>query len=100
MVVVKLTQWEVDDEHQEPELDIEEGMVSYLEACLEAGDAAMVMAALGSIAREQGMSRVARASGVSREHLYKALSVEGNPEFSTVMRVFKALGFKLYVERI
>jgi probable addiction module antidote protein len=41
---------------------------------------------------------VARETGLARESLYKALSPEGNPEFTTVMKVIKALGFKLHVE--
>jgi len=30
-----------------------------------------------------------------RESLYKALSPEGNPEFSTVLKVVRALGLRL-----
>jgi probable addiction module antidote protein len=41
------------------------------------------------------MTEVARKAGLGRESLYKALSPGGNPEFSTVLRVFKALGLKL-----
>jgi probable addiction module antidote protein len=35
---------------------------------------------------------------MARESLYKALSPEGNPEFATVMKVIKALGFRLHAE--
>jgi len=35
--------------------------------------------------------------GLSRESLYKALSAEGNPEFSTVIRVMQALGLRFSV---
>jgi probable addiction module antidote protein len=41
------------------------------------------------------MTAVSRASGMSRESLYRALSADGNPEFSTVMRVIRALGLRL-----
>ncbi len=44
------------------------------------------------------MSQVARETGLARESLYKALSPEGNPEFTTVMKVIKALGFRLHAE--
>ena len=47
----------------------------------------------------RGMSRIARETGLSRERLYKALNVEGNPEFGTVMRVIKALGLRLTASR-
>ena len=38
------------------------------------------------------------AAGLGRESLYKSLSENGNPEFSTILRVVKALGLKLSVE--
>ena len=77
-------------------LDSEETMVAYLEAALEDGDAAVIAAALGDVARAKGMTKVARRAGVGRESLYKALSPNGNPEFATVLRVVEALGLKLH----
>ncbi|MER0204238.1 MAG: putative addiction module antidote protein [Nitrosomonas sp.] len=76
-----------------------EEMAAYLEACFEeAGDdAAFIARALGNIARAQGMSQVARDSGLSRESLYKALSGERNPSFDTILKVVHALGIKLHV---
>jgi probable addiction module antidote protein len=44
------------------------------------------------------MSQIARDTGLARESLYKALSPEGNPEFATVIKVIKALGFKLHID--
>jgi probable addiction module antidote protein len=44
------------------------------------------------------MSRVARAAGLSRESLYKALSGERSPDFATVLKVARALGLKLHAE--
>ncbi len=76
-------------------LGSEEECAAYLEAALENGDAKLVSSALGDIARARGMSQVARDAGVSRESLYRALSENGNPEFSTVLKVIKALGLKL-----
>ena len=48
-----------------------EEMAAYLEACIEEadGDAAFIAKALGEIARAQGMTQVARDSGLSRESL-------------------------------
>jgi probable addiction module antidote protein len=76
-------------------LDSEEKMALYLEAALEEGDAGLVAAALGDIARAKGMTEIARESGLGRESLYKALSVDGNPTFSTILKVIAALGLKL-----
>ena len=74
-----------------------EEMAAYLEASIEAadGDAAFVAKALGDIARAKGMTQIARETGLSRESLYKSLSGERNPEFSTILKVVKALGLTL-----
>ncbi len=81
-------------------LKTEEDFQLYLEACFQEGegDGALVRDALGVIARARGMSQLARDTGLSREGLYQALSAKGNPEFSTVMKVIKALGLKLHAE--
>jgi probable addiction module antidote protein len=78
-------------------LKTEEDIVRYWEACLEEGgdDPAFITAALSTIARARGMSNLARETGLTREGLYKALSPDGNPEFSTVMKVIRALGLRL-----
>ena len=48
-----------------------EEMAAYLEACLEDadGDATFIAKALGDIARAEGMSQVARDTGLSRKSL-------------------------------
>ncbi len=75
-----------------------EEMALYLDACIEEsdGDAAFIAKALGDIARAQGMSQVAKNAGLSRESLYKSLSGERVPDFSTILKVTKALGLKLH----
>jgi len=79
-------------------LETEEDMAAYLEAALEEGDASLVAAALGDIARAKGMTAIARETGLGRESLYKALSPEGNPEFATVLKVVRALGLRLHAK--
>jgi probable addiction module antidote protein len=77
-----------------------EEMALYLDACIEesGGDAAFIAKALGDIARAQGMTKVAEGAGLSRESLYKSLSGERVPDFSTVLKVMKSLGLKLHTE--
>jgi len=77
-----------------------EEMAAYLDAWLSEApeDASGIARALGDIARAKGMSQVARDSGLSRESLYKALSVNGNPSFATVLKVARALGVRLHAE--
>ena len=79
-------------------LETEEDMAAYLDAALEDGDMAVVMAALGDIARAKGMTQIAQESGLGRESLYKALSANGNPEFATVLKVVRALGLQLHAQ--
>ena len=83
-------------------LKSDEEMVAYLDACIEddPGDGSLIRVALGTIARARGMSQLARDTGISREGLYQALSAEGNPEFSTVMKVIRALKLRLHVESV
>jgi probable addiction module antidote protein len=82
------------------DLETEEDIALYLNACTEEdpGDGSLIRAALNDIARARGMSNLARETGLTREGLYKALSPEGNPEFSTIMKVIKALGVRLHAE--
>jgi probable addiction module antidote protein len=76
-------------------LDSEERQAAYITAALETGEANFVRDALGIVARVRGMGKIARSAGLNRESLYKALGETGNPEFSTVMRVVRAMGLTL-----
>jgi probable addiction module antidote protein len=77
-------------------LQTEDDRAAYLEAALLDGDPALIAAALGDIARAKGMTQVARDAGLGRESLYKALSLAGNPEFATILKVISALGLQLH----
>jgi probable addiction module antidote protein len=72
-------------------------VADYLEAVFEIGDPALVVHALGIIARSKGMAKIAKATGLGRESLYKTLSADGNPQLATVLKVMRALGLKLKV---
>ena len=76
-------------------LDSPKAIAAYLDAVMEDGDPALFTAALGDVARARGMTEIARESGLAREALYRALSAEGKPEFTTVLKVMKALGVRL-----
>jgi probable addiction module antidote protein len=88
------TRWEITDH-----LLTKEDVRLYLEACAEEdpGDGSLIRVALNDIARAQNMTRLAREVGMTREGLYKALSEKGNPTFSTVMRITRALGMQLRI---
>lgn len=79
-----------------------EDVIAYLEAIFEdyGDDTHMVVKALGDVARARGMQKIARATGLKREGLYKSLSLEGNPSFETIYKVMQALGVRLRPEAI
>lgn len=81
-------------------LNSAEGIEEYLIGAFETEDAAFISDAFGVVARARGMSALASDTGLSRQALYKALSQTGNPEFATIMKVARALGFRLAPERI
>jgi len=71
----------------------------YLKAALEEDDEPRVLLiALRHLAQARGIAKVAKAAGIERESLYRALSVHGNPRLSTLVAVTKAIGLKLTVE--
>jgi probable addiction module antidote protein len=72
-------------------------IAAYLEAVFEDGDPTLISHALGVVARAKGMTEIAQRTGMGRQGLYKALSANGRPEFSTVLGVVRALGLKLTV---
>lgn len=76
-------------------LKTKEDMAAYVACALEDGDASLIAAALGDIARAKGMTKIAKKTGLGRESLYKTLSKEGNPELATVIKVLEAVGLKL-----
>ena len=59
------------------------------------GDGSLVASTLGDIAKVHGMSQLARETGLSRENLYRSLSGRGRPEFATILKVSRALGFNM-----
>ncbi len=79
-------------------LKSDEDIAQYLTLVLEENDPAELSHALGTIARARGMTEVARASGLTREALYKALRPSSQPRFDTIARVCTALGVKLVAQ--
>ena len=79
-------------------LDNEESISVYLTGILEANDAALLALALGDIARARGMTEIAKAAGITREALYKALRPDSAPRFDTISRVCEALDVRLVAQ--
>ena len=73
---------------------------SYLNTAMEEGDKELFLLALRNVAEARlgGMSKLAEASGLNRESLYRMLSGKGNPELKSLDRLLHALGLKIAVE--
>ena len=75
-------------------------VVAYLNAAAEEDDPRTALLALRTVAEALGMSAVAKAAGIPRESLYRALSPKGNPRLSTLYAVLHAAGLRLALERV
>ena len=80
-------------------LKSEEDIFFYLEGAMEGNDPVHIARALGDVARSQGMSEIAKKSGLGRQALYTALSENGNPTLETLTSVLGALGLELTVQK-
>ena len=81
-------------------LDTEELREGYLEAVAEDGTQEELLSAINDIARARGMTKTAKEAGITREGLYKALSPDGNPAFSTVWNILRSIGYTLIPKSI
>ena len=75
-------------------------MTAALNAALEAGDLNSIMGIMGQMARAHRMRRVARETGLGEKSLYKSMRAGASPEFNTVLRVLRSLGFQLQVHPV
>jgi probable addiction module antidote protein len=78
-------------------LDSKEMIAEYLNTVLEEGDNDDIINAIGHIAKAIGMTKIAQETGMSRPSLYKSLSEGAKPQFSTIMKVLKAIGGQIQV---
>ncbi len=78
-------------------LDNKKMIAQYLNTVLEEGSEDEIVTAIGHIAKAIGMSKIAEETGMSRPSLYKALSEGARPQFSTIVKVLKAVGTELKV---
>ena len=71
-----------------------------LNDALDAGDLNRIMGIMAQMTRAHQMKRVAQETGLGRESLYKSMRAGASPEFATVLRVLRSLGFRLQVHPI
>ena len=78
-------------------LNTPEEIREFLQEVAATGDESDFIHALSTAAKAKGMTEIAKKVGVTRSSLYRSLSKSGNPRFSTIYKVTKALGVKLAV---
>lgn len=88
--MVKISDFDAADYLKDPQ-----DTALYMKEAFASGDTSVIADALGAVARAQGMSKVARETGLTRASLYKSLSADGHPQLDTVLRVLKATGLQL-----
>ena len=70
----------------------------YLNAALEEDSNELFLLALRNVAEAHGMKKLALASQLNRESMYRMLSEQGNPQLSSLTGILRQLGLKLAVE--
>jgi len=78
-------------------LETKEEISEYLNNAFMDENPQVFLIALGHFGQKKGMMKVAKETGLNRESLYKSLSGDGNPKFSTISKVTKTLGCKLAI---
>lgn len=78
-------------------LDSNEMIAEYLNTVLENGENADLVVAIGHVAKAIGMTKISEETGLSRPSLYKSFSEGAKPQFSTIMKVLKAIGGQIQV---
>lgn len=81
-------------------LDNNEMIAEYLNTVLEEGSDTDLVTAIGHVAKAIGMTKIAEETGMSRPSLYKALSEGAKPQFSTIMKVLKAVGGQIHINPV
>lgn len=94
-MAINITEWKVEDY-----LQTEEERRLFLEAAFEeAGDdPAYIAQAIGAVARARGITELAQETGLASEALSASFSSEGNPSLTMLIKVAKALGFRLSLQ--
>ena len=91
---MKTTVWDLADH-----INTREDVTGILEAALEENDTTLLLAVIGDLARSKGIAQIAKDLNLARESLYRSLSQDGNPSFSTIVKVLDNLGYKLSVQQ-
>jgi probable addiction module antidote protein len=76
-------------------LDNEETIAEFLTAALEDPNPEVFLMALRDVAKARGLADLAKASGLGRESLFKALAPGAKPCYEKIMKVMHGLGIAM-----
>jgi probable addiction module antidote protein len=75
--------------------DDPKAVAEYLNDALSTKDPFLIIRAIGTMVRAQGMTRFSRKAGMRRESLYKTFTADASPAFDTVVKLLIALDIQL-----
>ncbi len=79
-------------------LKTNEERAAYIEAAIEEQDDRFLLVALREVIDSLGgIGQLAKNTGLARESLYRSLSENGNPRYSTITKVLYDMGLRLTV---
>jgi probable addiction module antidote protein len=92
---------EIEEEYlrNHPE-EIDDYITVLFDEYAESGDTASLMRSLRVVGRVKGVTAIAESAGLSRKGVQKALSENGNPQFSNVNAIMNAMGYRLTPQRL
>ncbi|MCQ2097791.1 MULTISPECIES: addiction module antidote protein [unclassified Fibrobacter] len=76
-------------------LDNEEVIAGVISDALQSNDSTVLLRTIGYVAKARGIAQIAKATGLGRESLYKALDEDAHPRFDTILRVLNALNVQM-----
>lgn len=85
--------------HDRPD-EIDDYLTEIFQDFAEDNDTGALLAALRVIARVRGISDIAQSTGMTRQGIQKALSVDGNPRLGNVISIMKAMGYYLVPQKL
>lgn len=80
-----------------PEDKVRLKMLQELNQALSSGDAQSAVLHTGRLARDYSIGAIANGTGLNRAQLYRTLGEDGNPAFSSVVKIYDVMGLRMMV---
>ncbi len=96
MKLINLSESSIVNDLQDPEF-----AAGYLEDVLKKGNMDSFLLAIRNVALANGgMQKLAIRTQLGRESMYKALSEDGNPQFSTLQTILNKMGLRFSIAQM